>query len=162
MGSVAAETLARVADRLAVSDLLTHYCHCIDTRQVELLTSEVFAADADVDLGWGRSGNGAEATARILETLEHFSGTVHAISNQRIAIVGEEASSTCCVQGYHWLRANDSGDRMRPADVVFVGMYEDRHRCTAAGWRIARRRFRRLGASSVGAGVVPGFMRPGG
>jgi hypothetical protein len=162
MGSVEpTETLARLADRLAVSDLLTHYSHCIDTGQAGLLASEVFAAEVDVDLGWGRETDGAAAARRIEQTLGHFSGTLHALSNRRIEIAGDEASSTCCVQAYHWLLANDVGDPMRPADVVFTGMYEDRHRRTPAGWRIVRRRFRRLGVSSVGAGAVPDFLRPG-
>lgn len=158
---MSADRFADLADRFAVSDLLTHYCHCIDTRQVELLAGEVFAAEVDVDLGWGRETDGAAAASRIEQTLAHFSGTLHALSNERIEIAGDEASSTCCVLAYHWLRAGDDGDPMRPADVVFAGMYEDRHRRTPAGWRIVRRRFRRLGTSSVAAGTVPDFLRPG-
>jgi hypothetical protein len=150
-------TFAGLTDRLAVSDLLTHYCHCLDTRQVELLTSEVFAEQVDVDLGWGRWTDATQVTGRIGETLEHFSGTLHALSNRRIVIEGDDASSTCCVQAYHWLVAED-GDRTRPADVVFTGMYVDRHLRTAAGWRIVKRHFRPLGGSSVGAGAVPDFM----
>lgn len=148
----------QIVDRLAISDLLTHYSHCLDTRQLELLASEVFAEDADVDYGWGRWTSGRQLTDWMIETFESFAGTLHAISNERIALDGDEASSTCCVQAYHWLPASAEADRMRPADFVFAGMYEDRHRRTEAGWRIARRRFRRLGDSSLAVGELPPFM----
>jgi hypothetical protein len=148
-----------IADRLAISDLLTHYSHCLDTRQLELLAIEVFAADADVDYGWGNWHSGREVTEWMIATFEDFAGTLHAISNERISLDGDEASSTCCVQAYHWLPAGPGADRMRPADFVFAGMYEDRHRRTAAGWRIAWRRFRRLGVSSLAVGELPPFMR---
>jgi SnoaL-like domain len=150
---------AEIADRLDIADLLVRYSHCLDTRQIELLETEVFDQDADVDFGWGHWHSSAEVTRWMLETFERFSGTLHALSNQRIVPAGDEASSTTCVQAYHWLREHDDGDRMRPADFVFTGMYEDRHRRTPAGWRIAWRRFRRLGVSSVGAGSVPEWMR---
>lgn len=153
------EELEQIADRLAIADLLVRYSHCLDTRQIELLETDVFAADADVDFGWGHWTSSAEVTHWMLATFERFSGTLHALSNQRIELDGATASSTCCVQAYHWLRERDDGDRMRPADFVFIGMYEDRHRRTAAGWRIVWRRFRRLGVSSVGVGAVPDWMR---
>lgn len=156
---MSADPIAAIADRLAVTDLLTHYSHCLDRRRIELLETEVFAADADVDFGWGHWTSAAEVTAWMLRAFEQFSGTLHALSNERIAVAGDEAESTACVQAYHWLAAHDDGDRMRPADFVFTGMYEDRHRRTEAGWRIAHRRFRRLGVSSVGVGAVPGWLR---
>lgn len=154
-----AERLQAVVDRLAIADLLVHYSHCLDTRQIELLESEVFAVDADVDFGWGHWHSGAEVARWMTETFTRFSGTQHSLSNQRIVLEGDRASSTACVEAYHWLTENDDGDRMRPADFVFTGMYEDRHRRTADGWRIAWRRFRRLGVSSVGVGTVPDWMR---
>src|SRR5262249_34421942 len=108
------QSLARIADRLAVSDLLTHYCHCLHSGRAELLEAEVFDAEVDVNLGWGRWATGAEASAGIRRNLEHFSGTMHALSNERIEIRGEEATSTVCVQAYHWLAAGDDGDPLRP------------------------------------------------
>ena len=149
----------RIVDRLAIADLLVRYGDCLDTRRFELLETEVFAADADVDFGWGHWRSSAEVTRWMQATFERFSGTLHALSNQLIEVDGDEASSTCCVQAYHWLRENDDSDRMRPADFVFTGMYEDRHRRTPDGWRVAWRRFRRLGVSSVGVGAVPDWMR---
>jgi hypothetical protein len=154
------ERLAAIEDRLAIGDLLVHYSHCLDTRRIELLETEVFDHDADVDFGWGHWHGSAEVTRWMLTTFERFSGTQHSLSNQRIELEGDgRASSTACVEAYHWLTENDDGDRMRPADFVFTGMYEDRHRRTADGWRIAWRRFRRLGVSSVGVGTVPAWMR---
>jgi hypothetical protein len=155
-----AERLAAIEDRLAIGDLLVHYSHCLDTRQIELLETEVFDRDADVDFGWGHWHTSAEVTRWMLDTFERFSGTQHSLSNQRITLESaDHASSTACVEAYHWLTANDNGDRMRPADFVFTGMYEDRHIRTPEGWRIAWRRFRRLGVSSVGVGEVPDWMR---
>ena len=87
----APDQLAAIADRPVIADLLVHYGHCLDTRRIELLETEVFDRDADVDFG-------------------------------------------------------------------FTGMYEDRHVRTSDGWRIAWRRFRRLGVSSVGVGEVPDWM----
>ncbi|MGE0066512.1 MAG: nuclear transport factor 2 family protein [Solirubrobacterales bacterium] len=148
-----------ISDRLAISDLLTHYSHCLDSRQLELLASEVFAVDADVDYGWGRWTSGREVADWMIATFEDFAGTMHALSNERIQLDGDAATSTCCVQAYHWLPAEPGADLMRPADFVFAGMYEDRHRRTADGWRIAWRRFRMLGDSSLAVGALPDFMR---
>jgi hypothetical protein len=154
-------TDGEVVDRLEIFDLLVRYAECIDTGTIDALASEVFAPGIDLDLGAGRTGGRAAAVQAISASIARFSGSIHAISNQRVTLEGELASSTCVVQGYHWLPATEAVEpRFRPADVVLVGMYVDAHRRTPAGWRIERRRFRRLGASTVGVGALPDFMLP--
>lgn len=149
-----------LSDRLKIAELLARYARCIDTGRPRLLSAEVFAAEVEVDLGQGVWRGADEAARRIAATSDRFAGTLHLLGNSLIEVAGEEATSSCCFVAYHWLTPADGAAPMAPADLVLAGMYEDEHRRTEVGWRITRRRFRRLGSSSVVAGEFPDFLRP--
>ena len=42
-----------MVDRLAITELLNHYAHCIDTGRPGLLATEVFSAEVELVLGRG-------------------------------------------------------------------------------------------------------------
>lgn len=148
------------SDREAITDLLIHYAYCIDTRQTERL-DEVFSADVATNYGYGEGGewHGSEQLiAGIGEQVASFEATAHMITNVRISLDGDTASSTCYVTGWHWVKGGDS-DAERGADFLFTAAYVDDLRREAAGWRVSRRRVRRLGPSALTLGSLPGYMR---
>jgi hypothetical protein len=147
-------------DRVAINDLLIHYAYCIDTDQPQRL-DEVFSNSVEANYGYGEGGewHGAEdLIAGIAAQVETFEATAHMISNVRIEIDGDSARSTAYVSGWHWLKG-EAGDPERGADFLFTGVYVDDLRVEAAGWRIVRRRFRRLGPSALTLGAIPDYMR---
>jgi hypothetical protein len=148
------------ADRVAINDLLIHYGYCIDTAQPERL-DEVFSASVEANYGYGEGGEWhgvEELIAGIAAQVETFEGTAHMISNVRVTVDGDEARSTAYVSGWHWLKGAASGPE-RPADFLFTGVYVDKLRREEAGWRIIRRRFRRLGPTALTVGAIPDYMR---
>lgn len=148
------------ADRQAISDVLIHYAYCIDTRQIARL-DEVFSADVVTNYGYGDGGewHGAETLiVGIGEQVASFEATAHMITNIRIALDGDTASSTCYVTGWHWVKGGDS-DPERGADFLFTACYVDEFRLEDVGWRISRRRVRRLGPSALTLGNLPDYMR---
>lgn len=148
------------ADKEAIAEVLTHYAFCIDTRQTARL-DEVFAADVETNYGYGENGewHGAEQViAGIAEQVESFEGTAHMITNFRIAVDGDTASSSCYVSGWHWVKGEDT-DPERGADFLFTAAYIDEFRRDPLGWRITHRRVRRLGPSALTLGALPDYMR---
>jgi 3-phenylpropionate/cinnamic acid dioxygenase small subunit len=149
-----------LADRQAISDVLIHYAYCIDTRQTARL-DEVFAADVTTNYGYGDGGewNGAETLiAGIGEQVDSFEATAHMITNIRVSLDGDTATSTCYVTGWHWVKGGDMSPE-RGADFLFTATYVDELRREDEGWRISRRRVRRLGPSALTLGDLPDYMR---
>lgn len=147
-------------DRVAINDLLIHYAYCIDTAQPQRL-DEVFSASVEANYGYGDGGEWhgvKDLIAGIGAQVETFEGTAHMISNVRVELDGDSARSTCYVHGWHWLKS-EAGDPERGADFLFTGVYVDDLRREGAGWRIVRRRFRRLGPSALTVGAIPDYMR---
>lgn len=149
------------SDREAIRDLLYHYAYCIDTAQTERLR-EVFSTSVTANYGYGDGGEWHsldELIRGLGAQVETFEGTAHMISNVCISLDGDRARSTCYVSGWHWLKS-DGADRERPADFLFTGVYVDDLRHEPEGWRVTRRRFRRLGPTAVTTGAIPDYMRP--
>lgn len=148
------------ADREEIAAVLIHYAYCIDTRQVERL-DEVFSTDVAANYGYGEGGewHGAEQViAGLGEQVASFEATAHMITNIRIELDGDSAKSSCYVTGWHWVGAN-AGDPERGADFLFTAAYVDDLRRDPAGWRVTRRRVRRLGPSALTLGALPDYMR---
>jgi SnoaL-like domain len=142
----------------AIEAVIKAYSACIDHRRAQELERLVFAHDVMVDMGYGEWRGGGEATRRMVEVVELFERTSHALSNFRVDIDGDLARSTTYVTAWHWLRELGSHGTERPASFVTAGLYIDRLRRDRLGWRIAERRFRRLGPSATVIGRLPGFL----
>lgn len=150
-----ADALEHVADVLDIQQLLSRYTFACDTKDWELLDT-CFLPDAQVEYQGlpsfpdGYAGLRA-STVRILGILRC---TQHLLGNLHVTVDGDRASSVSYVQATH---VGEDG-RM----FVTGGRYDDELVRTAAGWRIAARRFSRqwgtdpdgLGAELKGAGQV--------
>jgi 3-phenylpropionate/cinnamic acid dioxygenase small subunit len=131
-----ATTLAQIADRLQIQDLLVRYCKAIDTKDWELLDT-VFVPDAHVDYtsSGGVAGAYPEVRAWLAQILPGFPVSQHAVSNFEIALDGDRATSR--VYFYNPMgRPKPEGG----VSMFFIGGYyvDDLVR-TSNGWRIARR-----------------------
>jgi hypothetical protein len=68
--------------------------------------------------------------------------TMHRLSNHAIAVDGDTATARTYIDGLIMAQDNSSG-------VNAVGYYDDELVRTAAGWRIARRRFTAVRIANV-------------
>jgi len=131
-----ATTLAEIADRLAIQDLLVRYCRAIDGLDWELLDT-VFVPDAFIDYtsSGGTKGAYPEVRAWLAQVLPAFPVRQHLVTNTHVVIDGDRASSRTYFYNPMGRPQPDGGVKL-----FFVGGYyvDDLVR-TPAGWRIARR-----------------------
>jgi hypothetical protein len=155
------DELLKIADIQAIRDLLHHYAFCIDSRQSERL-GEVFSTSVEAGYGYGEEGvwHGLdELIDGIATQIGTFEGSAHMIGNVRVEVDGDLARSTCYVSAWHWVAGSDT-DPERGADFLLTCVYLDDLKRGTEGWRIVRRRLRRLGPSALTAGRMPDNMRP--
>ena len=125
-----------LADRLAIDDLLTRYAHAIDRKDYELLDT-VFTPDAHVDYtaAGGVAGAYPEVRAWLEKTLAMFPMTQHTVTNRRVAIDGDTATSVS-----YFSNPMSLPEKEGKTPMFFVGgYYHDRLRRTPDGWRIIER-----------------------
>lgn len=126
--------MTALEDRLDIADVLVRYATGIDRRDWPLFRT-VFTDDCVLDYGEIGSWAGVDAVSDFMEQTHAMAGhTLHRMSNQAIAVDGGTASARSYVDALIMSADNTSG-------VNAVGFYEDDLTRTAAGWRIARRRF---------------------
>jgi SnoaL-like domain len=148
-------------DRELIAETLNAYATCIDKGEPEGMARDVFAPDAVVDLGYGAWNGPDEIVRQFAAEIETFDGSAHVLTNLRVKLDGDVASSSVYVSAWHWNKA-EGADPARPVDFVTVGVYLDQLRREEAGWRIVHRRFRRLGPSAIALGALPSFIQPEG
>lgn len=134
-------TLAEVADRLAIEALLFRYARMVDFRQWQLF-DQVYSKEAVCDY---RSSGGIQGPAREVmnwldRALAPWPTNIHAISNLEIEFDAHRlhASTTC------YFVAPMARGEMGKDQVVITnsGLYVDRMKKTAEGWRIVEREMR--------------------
>jgi len=145
-----------------VTDLLYLYSECVDTRRFDRL-GEIFATDAEVDLGYGAWQSIDTIIAGYQRLLAPVAGTAHSLSNVRLQLDAGSGRSTAYVHAWHWM-PREAGEAVdQPADFLFVALYrDDLVKLDDVGWRIRRRRARRVGPTALAAGAVPASMSPNG
>lgn len=127
-----------------VAAVLIRYATGIDRRDWALFGT-VFAADCDLDYGEIGSWTTATAITEFMRLSHEAAGhTLHRISNVTIDVDGDRAVTRCYVDALIFAPDNSSG-------VNAIGFYDDDFVRTAAGWRIARRRFTAVRVTMVGA-----------
>ncbi|MFO0689148.1 MAG: nuclear transport factor 2 family protein [Myxococcota bacterium] len=122
--------LAEAADRIEITELLHRYAHAIDSGKLELL-GEVFTADATVDFGSVDQYVEGDSVVKGLPTirawfekaLEPFPGVLHFMTNHRIELDGDEATTETLMQVLH---------------IAMGGIYRGHAVRTKAGWRFDR------------------------
>jgi len=125
--------LAKVADRLAIEQVLARYCRGIDRCDPNEL-KRVFADNAQIDFGDGPKPR-EETIADLMTGLGAMRLTHHNIGNVICEIDGEGArAETYCV-AYHWLPGDPE------IELVVGGRYLDQLEKIAGAWRIIDRRY---------------------
>jgi hypothetical protein len=131
-GPIAPESTAATADRLAVCRLAPTYALGIDSRD-EALVRSVFTPDAVLSGTLGEAPVD-EYVPRLLDGVAGFEATMHNITNQYVALDGDEADVWSYAIAVH-LVAPDSGRD----DLTMGVQYRDHARRVDGGWLIARR-----------------------
>jgi hypothetical protein len=84
-----------ISDRFEIQDLLYHYAHLIDQKQIDRLRDEVFTADVHVDYSaMGGSVGDLEETITFLKaalTDELFPNSQHLNANIQVELDGDSA-----------------------------------------------------------------------
>lgn len=124
----------RIADRLAIEQVLARYCRGIDRCDTGEL-ERVFAPEARIDYGDGAKPRDA-TIAGLMEGLGAMRLTQHNIGNVICEIDGDTArAETYCV-AYHFLAGPEGGE----IELVVGGRYLDRlAKGPDAAWRITER-----------------------
>lgn len=131
-------------DRQDIADVLLRYATGIDRRDWPLFRT-AFADDCELDYGDIGSWSGVDAVTEFMDVSHSMAGhTMHRLTNQVISVSGDAAEARTYVDALILAPDNASG-------VNAVGFYDDELVRTAAGWRIARRRFTPVRVSAVGS-----------
>jgi 3-phenylpropionate/cinnamic acid dioxygenase small subunit len=134
-------TLAEHADRLAIHELLYRYARMVDFREWQLF-DRIFAPDAVCDY---RSSGGIQGSARVVmdwldRALAPWPTNLHFVTNVSIDFdPGRKSAATTCYFFGPMARGEMGKDQLV---IVNSGLYVDRVRKTAVGWRIAEREMR--------------------
>ena len=121
-------------DRAQIDDLLTAYAASIDDKDWQRLAS-LFTADALLDYtgSGGPRGSFEEAVPFLQQGLGLFSVTQHFLTNRRITVDGDAATSSALL--LNPLLSDDGQGGMRM--LLVGGRYESRYERTDDGWRIS-------------------------
>ena len=122
--------LLEAADRMEITELLHRYAHAIDNGRLDLL-AEVFTPDATLDFGSVDQYVEGESVVRSLgairawfeKALAPFPGVLHFMTNHRIELDGDEATTETLMQVLH---------------MSMGGIYRGHTIRTKAGWRFDR------------------------
>jgi len=156
------EALHALIEKQSITELLHHYCWCVDHGEIGCLLAEVFTEDAIDDHGQAGTARGIGQLRRMFNGLTSWSeGHVHILGNVQISLASGtgEGTAKSTFTAYHWTRERAPHGADRPADFVAAGFYEDQVRLTPAGWRIALRRVTTTAPSFVVAGGMPQLQR---
>lgn len=126
----------RVADRLAIGDLVTAYAYAIDDGDW-VRWEALFLPDAHIDYtsAGGIAGSPAELAAWMPEAMAVFTFTLHTTSTHEVRFLGDDDAAG----RVHVFNRNGAIWEGR-SEVVDVGaIYEDTYRRVDDGWRFARR-----------------------
>jgi len=128
-------SMQEISDRLEIQQVMTDYADAIDTRNYDAL-DQVFTADAFIDytaMG-GIKGQYPEVKAWLKDTLKWFPNYYHLISNFKLKIDGDRASSRIIC--FNPMLMQPEGK----SHVMFFGLwYLDQWVRTDAGWRMTER-----------------------
>src|SRR6202046_194278 len=114
--------LERIADRLAITDVLYRYATALDTRDWALL-AEVFAPEAVYTIGAHGDVTGPLAIGdKIASLIGGYESTQHMISNPVIEIDGDSARASCYLHGQHYMPDQRTGGNT----YTMGGTYRDR------------------------------------
>ena len=141
-------TLAELADRLAIQDVLAKHSRGVDRAEEATLRS-AYWPDATVAYG-GFNGRAHEFCAGLPAGIRRYAATQHTITNVSIDLRGGEARVETYVTAYHYLADAEGGD----TEMTYLGRYLDRMEKRGDVWKISHRQVvmdwnRNAGASAI-------------
>lgn len=137
-----AARLAALEDRAVIADAIHAYCWHFDRNEPDAVAA-LFTADARVDYGpevpdlVGRETIRAAVAKGLAQT---FAATSHHVSNIRVTLAGDAASSTCLLYAWHRYRSG-------APDGELWAQYHHRFARTREGWRISELVLKAAGAA---------------
>jgi|AntAceMinimDraft_5_1070358.scaffolds.fasta_scaffold00028_44 hypothetical protein len=142
-----------LSDRFEIQDLVFHYSHLIDSKDIDRLREDIFTDDAHIDYSaFGGSVGNLEETLTFLKaslTGELFPHSQHLNANIQIALQGDVATGRVMCLNPMEMAMPDGKNQ-----TFFLGLwYLDEYRRTDRGWRIMRR-----GEVKSWTFNTPGFM----
>lgn len=142
----------------AITQTLHTYCRAVDDRDVDLLSSHVYAPDAVDVRREDRRHEGIEAIiAMFRSSWSTLEATFHQLSNVEVQLgpSGRTASAHSYVVAAHWMLSSGGAGTYRPADNLLAGGYVDRLELRDNGWRIVRRQPFKRGPGGLLIGTMP-------
>ena len=129
-------TLADLAAREEIRDVICRYCHGIDRRDWAVLNG-VFWPDSKLEYGlYNDSGSGFAAVIEQLFGQMGMGITQHFVGNCILRMNGDVAEGETYVQALHQVPRPAGGS----ADLVIGARYLDGFACRDGEWRIALRK----------------------
>jgi len=133
-------SVAEIADRLAINELMYRYARMVDFRQWELF-DQVFTADATCDYtsSGDTKGSAREVMAWLDRALAPWPTNLHFVTNLSINFEpdGNAAQATC-----YFLGPMARGTIGSQLAITNAGLYIDQLKRTSDGWRITERECR--------------------
>ena len=126
------DTLAELADRQAIRDLVTRYACAVDRRDFETVAG-CFTPDAETDYTYF-AGPISQVLEKIRAGVSGFAMTMHVLGNHLAEVRGDTATSETYAVCYHRRPGVPDG-----AQLVVAMRYLDDLVRTSAGWRIRHR-----------------------
>ncbi|MGH3494354.1 MAG: nuclear transport factor 2 family protein, partial [Sciscionella sp.] len=149
------DAVRRLLDEEEIRQLLARYCHACDHRTDPSFVRDIFTEDATDDHGlFGQVFHGWDELEQLYrKSSEHLDKAAHFVTNVRLQLAGDTATGQSYVQCWTWLKESAEQGPTRPADYVFVGVYDDEFRRTLEGWRLYSRQMKPLGTGALGLGT---------
>jgi uncharacterized protein (TIGR02246 family) len=127
-----------LAVHAAIGETLARYAYAVDDGDADGVAA-VFTEDGELDVGNGVVISGRAALLEFFRNrLARYTASSHHLSNIRIQVDGDRASSVCYVYARIW-----------PVDAAEPGelwaRYSDELVCAGEAWSIERRRLRAAG-----------------
>lgn len=140
-------TAADLVARAEIADTLHAYSRGVDRRDIDLL-ADLFTTEATFDYGHGNVTTGRESLrALFIAATGKYIATSHHVSTiNYVRLDAQSASTISYVYAFH-----DTGD----VHFHIWGCYEDELVDDGDRWRIAARKVRTAGASTVDSDVLP-------
>lgn len=128
-----------LSDRFEIQDLVFHYAHLIDSRQIERLATDIFTDDVHIDYSaFGGSVGDLQTTLDFLRaslTRDTFPNYQHLNANVQVQLNGDTATGRVMCFNPMEMAVGDG-----KTHTFMLGLwYVDEYRRTDQGWRIARR-----------------------
>ena len=125
---------AEVADRLAITDVLTKHSRGVDRADGDLLKTAYWP---DAEVAYGRfNGAAHEFCENLPSSIKRYAATQHRVTNISVDFNGDDAVVESYVTAYHYFAADDAPH----TEMTYLGRYVDHMQRRGGVWKIKFRR----------------------